>query len=181
LKTEKQKPKTTPIPIIETGSAKPSFKTKPKRKPIISSVPVFKTVSQSETDVLPTHSENNKNVLRRKVSHDPKFGVYQDDTDGSFRIWLSSFKYKYKHVFVDGRMYKASQGLWELLTKSKPDKIAVTIQDRQAYKQLLLQSNAHTVEYSPSGKIKANKGLKYTRFISQLFADKNEVPCEAVQ
>jgi len=64
--------------------------------------------------------------------------VYQDYVDGSFKIGRSSFKYNDKHVFVDGRTYKAIQGLWEWLTKSKPDKNAVTIQDRQAYKQILL-------------------------------------------
>jgi len=67
------------------------------------------------------------------------------------------------------------------LTKSKPDKNAVTIQDRQAYKQILLQSNVHTVNCSPTAKIKVNKGLQYTRFIPQLFIDKNEVPWESVQ
>jgi len=56
-------------------------------------------------------SEYIQNVLRRKVSHDPTFGAYQDDTDGSFEIGLSSFKYKAKHLFVDGKKYKATQGL----------------------------------------------------------------------
>ena len=93
--------------------------------------------SESETDLSPMHSEYIQNVLRRKESHDPTFGVYQDDADGSFKIGRSSFKYNDKHVFVDGRKYKVTQGLWELLTKSKPDKNAVTIQDRQAYKQTL--------------------------------------------
>ena len=74
-----------PIPIIETGSAEPSFKTKPKRKRIIGSVPLFKMEYESETDVSPMHSEYIKNVLRPKVSHDPTFGVYQDDADGSFK------------------------------------------------------------------------------------------------
>ena len=78
------------------------------------------------------------------MSHDPTFGVYQNDTDGSFIIGSSSFKYTNKHVFVDGRKYKATQGLWALLTKSKPDKIAVTFQDKQIYKQIILQSNAHS-------------------------------------
>jgi hypothetical protein len=72
--------------------------------------------------------------------------VYQDETDGSFKIRSSSFKYTDKHVFVDGRKYKATQGLWEL--QSKPDKNAVTFQDKQAYKQILLQSNAHRVNQS---------------------------------
>ena len=77
-------------------------------------------------------------------------------------------------MFVDGKRYKAIQGLWELLTQSRPDKNVVTHEDRQAYKQILLQSNAHRVDYSPSGKIKAYKGLKYTRFISQLFTNTKE-------
>ena len=47
LKTEKQNRETNLIPIIETGSTKPSFKTKPKRKRIIASVPLFKTESDS--------------------------------------------------------------------------------------------------------------------------------------
>jgi len=69
---------------------------------------------------------------------------------------------------------------WGLLTQSRPDKHLVTHQDRQADKQLLLQSNSHRVNYSPSGKIKANKGLKYTRFIAQLFTDTKDVPWESL-
>jgi len=41
--------------------------------------------------------------------------VYQDDTDGSFKIGMSIFKFN-KHEFVDGKKYKVTQGLWELLT-----------------------------------------------------------------
>jgi hypothetical protein len=55
------------------------------------------------------------------------------------------------------------------------------MQDKEAYKQILLQSNAHRVNYTPSGKIKANKGLKYTRFISQLFTNTKEVRWESLQ
>jgi len=127
-------------------------------------VSLFITESESETDASPTFSKYIHNVLTREVSHDPTFGVYQDDTNGAFKIGRSSFKYNDKHVFVDGQKYKATQGLWELLTQSRPDKNLVTHQDRQAYKQILLQSNTHRVNYSPSGKIKANKGLKYMRF-----------------
>jgi len=93
LKTEKQKREPNPIPIIETGSADPSFKTKPKRKRITGSVPLFKTYFESEPDVSPMHSEYIQNILRRKVSHGTTFDVYQDDADGSFKIGRSSFKY----------------------------------------------------------------------------------------
>ena len=79
-----------------------------KRKRIIGSVPLFKTESESETDTLPPHSKYIKDVLTRKVSHDPTFGVYQDDTEGSFKIGWSSYKYNNKHVFVDGKKCKAT-------------------------------------------------------------------------
>ena len=116
LKTEKQKREPIPIPIIETGSTKPSFKTKPKRKRVIGQC-LFKTESVSEIDDPPAHSKYMHNVL----AHDPTFGVYQDDTDGAFVIGRSSFKNNNEHVFVDGKRYKATQDLWELLTQSLPE------------------------------------------------------------
>jgi hypothetical protein len=78
-------------------------------------------------------------------------------------------------VFVDRRKYKATQGLWELLAKSKPDKNSVTFLEKQAYKQIVLQSNAHGFNFSPTGKMKEKKGIKYTCFILQLSADNKEV------
>jgi len=168
LKTEKIKREHIPIPIIETTR---------KRGPFIKAE---KLEPELENNSQTVHSNYIHNVFRRKLSHDPTFGVYQNDTNGSFKIGRSSFKYTHKHVFVDGKKYKATQSLWKLLTKSKHDKNAVTFQDKQTYKQILLQSNAHRVNYSPTGKVKANKGIKYTRFISQLFTDKKGVPWEYV-
>ena len=91
-------------------------------------------VSESEIDSLPLHSNYIQNVLKRKTSHDPTFGAYQDDTDSSFKIGRSSFKYKDKHTFLDGKKYEATQGLWELLTQSRPDKNADIFQDRHINK-----------------------------------------------
>jgi len=93
LKTEKRKREPIPVPIIETGAT--------KRKRIIRSVPLFKT--ESEIESLPMHSNYMDNVLKRKETHDPTFGVYQDDKESSFKIGRSSFKYNDKHAFVDGK------------------------------------------------------------------------------
>ena len=96
-------------------------------------MPWFKTEtldSESETDTSPVHSKYVNNVLRRKLLHDHTFGVYQDDTDDSFKIGSSSFQFN-KHVFVHGKKNKATQGLWELLTKAKPDRNLVSMQDKQ--------------------------------------------------
>ena len=54
--------------------------------------------SESEKDYLPLHSKYINSLLRRKISHNPTFGVYQDDTDGSFKIGMSSFKYNDKQL-----------------------------------------------------------------------------------
>ena len=78
LKTEKRKQEPIPIPIRETGDT--------KRKRIIDLVPLYKTESESETDTLPPHSKYIQDVLTRKGTRDPKFGVYQYVTDGSFKI-----------------------------------------------------------------------------------------------
>jgi len=57
------------------------------------------------------------------------FGVYQDDyADGSFKIGRSSFKLEI-----------TTEGLWELLTKSKRGHSS----RQRTNKQILLQSNAH--------------------------------------
>ena len=92
-------------------------------------MPLFRTESDSDIDIMPMHSKYINDVLTRNVSHDPTFGVYQDDTDGSFKIGRSSFKYNNKHVFVDGKRYKATYGLWGFLTQTRPDKQLVTHQD----------------------------------------------------
>jgi len=50
-------------------------------------------------------SEYINNVLRRKVSHDPTFGEYRDDTEAPFKIGRSKFKYNDIHVIVYGIKY----------------------------------------------------------------------------
>jgi len=79
------------------------------------------------------HSKYVHNLLKRKVSHYPTFGVYQDDTDGSFKIGRSGFKYN-KHVFVDRKRYKATHDLIKLGHSS----------GQEAYKQIILQTGAQS-------------------------------------
>ena len=111
---------------------------------------VFKTETaktRSKTNVSNASTIQSKyihSVLSRNVSQDPTFGVYQDDTDGSFKIGRSNFKYNDKHDFADGKNYKATLDLWELVTKSRPAKNMVTQQDKQAYNQIQTQSNAQS-------------------------------------
>jgi hypothetical protein len=143
-------------------------------------VPIFNTETaetESETDsgsVSPVHSNSIQGVLKRKVSHDPTIGVYQNNNDGCFKIGSSKLKFSNKHVFVDGKRYKATRGLWELLTRSQPDKNSITPRDKLAYTHILQQSNAHKVNFNTTGKIRANKGVKYKQFISRLINNSPE-------
>jgi hypothetical protein len=86
LKNEKRKRAPIPVAIVKTGGLNPGFTTKPKRKRIIVSVPLFKeeslAESESETDTVSVHSTFIDNVLNRKRLHDTSFRVYQDDTEG---------------------------------------------------------------------------------------------------
>ena len=45
-----------------------------------------------------------QNILTRKASHESTFGVYQNDSDVSFKIGRSSFKYNDKLVLVGGKI-----------------------------------------------------------------------------
>jgi hypothetical protein len=164
LRTERHNREPIAVPIIETTR---------KTNPFIKAE---KPGSEIQTGL---HSKYIQNVLKRKLTHDPTFGVYQDDTDGSFKIGRSSFTYTDNSIFVDGTKYIATQGLWDLLTKARPDINMETPQDKESYKQILIQSSAHKVNYNPTGRIKTNKGMKYTRSISRLFADKTQVPWES--
>jgi hypothetical protein len=177
-KTEKQKREPIPIRIVqteETPESEHSFQTKRQCKRIIAPVSVFKkekAQSESETDVSdasPIHSKYIHSVLRRKASHYPTFGVYQDYTDGYYKIRQPNSEYNKKYVSVGDKKYKATQGLWELVTKSRPDMNMVTLQDRQAYKQIIMLSNLHRVNYSPTGRIRANEGIVYAVYFSTVY------------
>jgi hypothetical protein len=165
LRTERLNREPIAVPILETTRKTGPF------------IKAEKPESEIQTGL---HSKYIQNVLKRKQTHEPTFGVYRDDTDDSFKIGSLGFTYTDNNVFVDGRKYNATQGLWELLTKARANMNMVTPQDKEAYKQILVQSNAHKVNYNPTGRIRANKGMNYRRIISRLFADKTQVSWESV-
>ena len=73
---------------------------------------------------------------------------------------------------MDGKNYKATQGLWELLTQSRADKHQVTHQDRQAYKQVLLQSNALEQIIVLQARSKRTRALNIRGFFRSCFTHK---------
>lgn len=113
MKTKKQMRKLFPIPIIETGSS--------KLKCVIGSVPLFNTQSESETYVSSMHSQYIQNVLKRNESYETTFGVYEDEKTVLLKQGVQVLKITRYTYLQMAENTKGTQGLWELLAKSKPD------------------------------------------------------------
>ena len=70
---------------------------------------------------------------------------------------------------IGGTRYKGTRGLWELLTRKNVNNDVITKSDLNAYKRILVRTNAHLAGYEPGGDIQVSRGIKYTKIISKLF------------
>lgn len=77
-------------------------------------------------------------------------------------------------IIVAGHKYKNTVGLNQLLLKKDPDLSLVSENDKQNYKLMLLNTNAHRRDYDPNKAIKSNKGKKYMDVIKPLFQLRND-------
>jgi hypothetical protein len=73
-------------------------------------------------------------------------------------------------IYVKRKRFAGTEGLWELLTKKKPNVDIVTSDDYRQYKGILEMTNAHLEGYMPGGNIHISRGFKYKEIISKLFA-----------
>ena len=73
-------------------------------------------------------------------------------------------------IYVKGKRFRGTEGLWELLTHKKPNVNIVTTDDYKKYKGILEMTNAHLEGYVPGGNIHISRGFKYKEIISKLFA-----------
>ncbi|TLY48867.1 MAG: hypothetical protein E6K54_00025 [Gammaproteobacteria bacterium] len=74
------------------------------------------------------------------------------------------------NIKVAGTSYKPTRGLYELLFKRVPDKNTYDEDDLQAYKDILIKTNAHKKNYLHGNKINRLTGsTKYKEVISKLF------------
>ena len=72
-------------------------------------------------------------------------------------------------LYIAGKVYGGTPGLYELLFMKKPDKNVYNEDDLAAYKTILSDTNAHKMYYLPGTKINTNRGLKYKEIIARLF------------
>ena len=73
-------------------------------------------------------------------------------------------------ITIKDRLFRGTQGLWELLTRKNVNTEAVTKDDLKSYKKILTMTNAHLAQYQPDGNINITRGKKFRGIIAPLFA-----------
>lgn len=71
-------------------------------------------------------------------------------------------------LIIDGTRYKGTPGLYELIFMNIPNEYIYTEEDLNVYSDILRRTNAHRTNYSNMGRVKSNRGKKYTNIISQI-------------
>jgi hypothetical protein len=57
------------------------------------------------------------------------------------------------NIYIKDKHFKGTEGLWDLLTRKKPNLKNVTTRDYRKYKSILQMTNAHLEQYEPGGSI----------------------------
>ncbi|EZA50297.1 hypothetical protein X777_11283 [Ooceraea biroi] len=65
------------------------------------------------------------------------------------------------NILIDGMQYTGTPGLYELIFMKEPDKTTYTETDMQTYKEILLATNVHKVNYKAENRVRGSKGRKY--------------------
>lgn len=114
-----------------------------------------------------------QSMFTNEQYRDNVFGPYFSN-DNKLKLGSQFLDFdKDDNIIIGAQKYPGSPGLFQLIFKSDPTNFPfITSQDREIYKQILYQTNAHRLKYSPNGKIKSSSNIKYKSIISELFPPK---------
>jgi hypothetical protein len=73
-------------------------------------------------------------------------------------------------IWIKGRRFKGTRGLWELLTRKNVKREIITSAGLKTHKEILT-TNAHLEGYEPRSDIHIERGPKFRNVIATLFAD----------
>lgn len=83
---------------------------------------------------------------------------------GSQRVLVAE-----RTITINANTYAKTPGLVQLLFKKSPNLELVTAEDKDNYRLILNQTNAHRRDFDPKKPIKSNRGTKYLHVIKPLF------------
>ncbi|XP_063635196.1 uncharacterized protein LOC134805942 [Cydia splendana] len=102
-----------------------------------------------------------------KAFEDVPYGVRLDR--GKLMMGLQRVYVADKTITINGHAFQKTQGLVQLLFKKIPNLNLVTEDDKENYKLMLHQTNAHHRDFDSTKPIKSNRGSKYLQVIKPLF------------
>jgi hypothetical protein len=72
-------------------------------------------------------------------------------------------------LYIKGKDFKGTRGIWELLTKKCENKKLVNEDDLTQYKNILLVTSIHLEGYEPNAPKHVLRGMKFKTVIAKLF------------
>nr|CAH7740888.1 unnamed protein product [Callosobruchus chinensis] len=100
-----------------------------------------------------------KDIENKEFDH--KYSVRHDKITKTFMVGDSKLNIVGSDIYVQGKRYKGTQGLYELLFKKYPNDIMFTDEDKKNYKQIVYKTNAHKRYYRSSEQVDGSKLKKY--------------------
>jgi hypothetical protein len=108
-------------------------------------------------------------LYRGGTNLDREYGIRRDP-DGQFRIGNLKIEIdSNSNIFIANKRFKATKGLFELLTRNKIQRSEISSHDLKTYKQILELTSAHHENNDPTEEIKISWSRKFRDVISQLF------------
>jgi hypothetical protein len=128
---------------------------------------------QAETDEIPKESlielgpiaTEYLRSMTGKTQTDKTFGLH--DKNGAFYIGDSEVMVSGDDIIVGETKFHGTHGLWELITSKSPDSEIYTTQDLDAYKTILLNTNA--IVNPETGKVRSSSSDKYKNIIKPIY------------
>jgi hypothetical protein len=120
----------------------------------------------------------------RATSYLALYAYNSDSLDRQYGIRKDGDKYRIgnstdtidgdRNIYHNVKRFKGTEGLWEILTRKKPNLAAVTTKEFRKYKSILQMTNAHFEHYEPGSYIHVSRGVKYRDVIAKLFTQRGQ-------
>ena len=110
-------------------------------------------------------SESFLKALEKEQDHDTTFGLYT--RDNKHYIGSKVVEIEDDDLIIGDKKYKGTSGLWELIRSKNPTHY--TENDLDAYKKIMLQTNALYQENNPALPVKSSRSVKYKSIIKPIY------------
>ena len=140
-----------------------------EKLPTVISLPQYQVIEEykKEKNLGPTVI---KALNYLKPEDKTTFGMYFKD--GDFRIGDKKVDIKGDDIKIDGKPYKGTDGLWELIMKDEPESGKYTEEDFVNYGELLIQTNTIYQNNNPDqNKPKSSNSKKWKYLISPIWKE----------